>query len=102
MLIIPVFDTLRVFTLRILRKGSPFAADRNHIHHKIIDLYPNHLAATLILSGINVVFILLAYFGQYLGNYVLFSMLLILAALLNILLTVLRDFSLKKSPVGAK
>lgn len=30
---VPLFDTIRVFTLRIWNGKSPFAADRNHIHH---------------------------------------------------------------------
>lgn len=30
---VPVFDTLRVFITRTWRGGSPFVADRTHIHH---------------------------------------------------------------------
>ena len=30
---IPVFDTLRVFAIRIWRGVSPFQADKTHIHH---------------------------------------------------------------------
>lgn len=36
-LIVPFFDTGRVFFLRILNKKSPFKPDRNHIHHIIVD-----------------------------------------------------------------
>ena len=35
-LILPLFDTLRVFLTRILRGRSPLSADRNHIHHLLI------------------------------------------------------------------
>jgi UDP-N-acetylmuramyl pentapeptide phosphotransferase/UDP-N-acetylglucosamine-1-phosphate transferase len=38
----PAVDTLRVFTLRILAGKSPFSADRNHIHHLLIDKDFNH------------------------------------------------------------
>ena len=38
----PSIDTLRVFTLRILSGKSPFSADRNHIHHLLIDKDFNH------------------------------------------------------------
>jgi UDP-GlcNAc:undecaprenyl-phosphate GlcNAc-1-phosphate transferase len=31
--LIPVFDTLRVFSLRIWKGKSPFSADKTHIHH---------------------------------------------------------------------
>jgi UDP-N-acetylmuramyl pentapeptide phosphotransferase/UDP-N-acetylglucosamine-1-phosphate transferase len=33
----PSIDTLRVFLVRILAGKSPFAADRNHIHHLLVD-----------------------------------------------------------------
>ena len=32
-LIVPLFDTLRVFSLRILDRRSPFSPDRTHVHH---------------------------------------------------------------------
>jgi hypothetical protein len=60
-LIIPLFDTLRVFTLRILNKRSPFSADCNHIHHKLLDIGFSHRRATFILCTVNILFIGLAY-----------------------------------------
>ena len=33
----PSIDTIRVFLVRILSGNSPFAADRNHIHHLLVD-----------------------------------------------------------------
>tara|TARA_E500000331_G_scaffold182672_1_gene176012 strand:- start:784 stop:1884 length:1101 start_codon:yes stop_codon:yes gene_type:complete len=38
----PSVDTLRVFIVRILNGKSPFAADRNHIHHLLVDKNFNH------------------------------------------------------------
>jgi len=38
----PAVDTLRIFTVRILSGKSPFTADRNHIHHLLIDKGFNH------------------------------------------------------------
>ncbi len=43
----PLVDTLRVFTIRIFRKRSPFAADKNHIHHHLLRLGLSHRKATL-------------------------------------------------------
>ncbi len=37
-LMIPLFDTLRVFGLRILDRRSPFSPDRTHVHHFLLDL----------------------------------------------------------------
>ncbi|MFP4096006.1 MAG: glycosyltransferase family 4 protein [Cyclobacteriaceae bacterium] len=47
---VPLFDTLRVFTHRIASGSGPFNADRNHIHHLIIDRGYTHLQTTLFLS----------------------------------------------------
>lgn len=49
-LAVPLFDTLRVFTQRIVGGSSPFVADRNHIHHFIVDNGISHVVATCILS----------------------------------------------------
>ena len=38
----PSIDTLRVFLVRISSGKSPFAADRNHIHHLLVDKDFNH------------------------------------------------------------
>ena len=35
--LLPVFDTIRLFGLRLIKKRSPFSADRNHLHHYIMD-----------------------------------------------------------------
>tara|TARA_X000000368_G_scaffold417439_1_gene413853 strand:+ start:24241 stop:25314 length:1074 start_codon:yes stop_codon:yes gene_type:complete len=32
----PSIDTIRIFTIRIINKKSPFLADKNHIHHLIL------------------------------------------------------------------
>lgn len=36
LLIVPIFDVFRVFMVRISHKKSPFMADKNHIHHKLM------------------------------------------------------------------
>ena len=45
----PLFDTLRIFIIRIKDKKSPFSADRNHIHHKLIDAGLSHIQASLLI-----------------------------------------------------
>ena len=45
----PLVDTLRVFTIRVLRKRSPFSADKNHIHHHLLRLGLSHNKATLLI-----------------------------------------------------
>ncbi len=85
-LIIPLYDTLRVFILRLLNKKSPFIADRNHIHHKLLDNGFSHVQATFTLIIINVLFIVLSYFLQFFGNMYLMLTQLLLATILSFIL----------------
>ena len=50
---IPVLDTIRVMFVRIINKKSPFSADRNHLHHILIDSGKSHLRTSFILTFIN-------------------------------------------------
>ncbi|MCB0652738.1 MAG: undecaprenyl/decaprenyl-phosphate alpha-N-acetylglucosaminyl 1-phosphate transferase [Saprospiraceae bacterium] len=63
-LIIPLFDTLRVFVTRIIRGHSPFHPDRRHIHHLLIDYGLGHTTATMILFFVNMVFICFVLWGH--------------------------------------
>jgi UDP-GlcNAc:undecaprenyl-phosphate GlcNAc-1-phosphate transferase len=49
---LPLFDTLRVMVLRLLRGVSIFQADRNHVHHRLLDLGLNHRQAAWTLYGV--------------------------------------------------
>lgn len=96
-MIIPLFDTLRVFTLRVLKRKSPFSPDRTHIHHLLIDLGLPHLTATTILGFVNLIFILLAFELQAIGTLELGVLLLLLAMLLVGFLKYLLAQKAKKS-----
>ena len=76
-LMIPLFDTLRVFGSRILDRRSPFSPDRTHIHHFLLDLGLNHRMVTLTCVGVNMSFIAMAYFLRNLGTTTLFGILLL-------------------------
>jgi len=84
-LILPLYDTLRVMIVRIMRRQSPFKADRGHIHHKLLDLGYSHSQATFILSAITIVFIYIAYQLQYLGILWLTLILFVIATLLYLI-----------------
>jgi UDP-N-acetylmuramyl pentapeptide phosphotransferase/UDP-N-acetylglucosamine-1-phosphate transferase len=79
-MIIPLFDTLRVFITRIIRKKSPFHADRRHIHHLLIDYGYTHMRATGILVSVNVFFITLVLGLQDLLNLHLLLLIVIFTA----------------------
>jgi UDP-N-acetylmuramyl pentapeptide phosphotransferase/UDP-N-acetylglucosamine-1-phosphate transferase len=85
-LIVPLLDTLRVFSIRIVNGRSPFTPDRNHVHHLLLDRGLSHAAVTFTCVMINIAFILMAWLGKDLGpNYLLLSLLLIAFAGLGIL-----------------
>ena len=79
-LIIPLFDSLRVFILRISQGRSPFSADRQHLHHILLDLGFPHLNGTLMLISVNLFFILLSLVLQPINNSVILITLQIMLA----------------------
>ena len=80
-IIIPLFDTMRVFMTRILRGKSPFEADRRHIHHLLIDYGCSHMQATGVLVMANVVIICTALsLHAYLEMHLLLLLLIIMAS----------------------
>ena len=64
---IPVFDTLRVMIIRILRGKSPFHPDRTHLHHLFIDMDFSHLAASLSILIMNGIIVCIWLLSWYLG-----------------------------------
>lgn len=50
---IPVFDTLRVMTRRMLRGTSPFHPDKTHLHHAFIGIGFSHFKTTLSILTLN-------------------------------------------------
>jgi UDP-N-acetylmuramyl pentapeptide phosphotransferase/UDP-N-acetylglucosamine-1-phosphate transferase len=66
-LIVPIIDTTRVFFLRISQGKSPFTADKNHIHHRMLALGFSHLQVSLIIGAINIAFVILGFYFRNLG-----------------------------------
>ena len=53
----PLADTLRVFTVRASTGVSPFSADRNHLHHRLIDCGLNHRKTVITIYVFNLLVI---------------------------------------------
>ena len=77
-IIVPLIDTLRVMTIRIYNKKSPFSADNNHIHHRLLELVPSHLKVTLFIVSANILIITLALLLNQLSLNVNFQFLIVL------------------------
>ncbi|MBW8685759.1 glycosyltransferase family 4 protein [Chitinophaga rhizophila] len=82
-LVMPLFDTLRVFAIRMMQGRSPFSADRNHIHHYLLELGLNHRQTTVVIVSINAGYIALAFALQDIGSAYLLSVILGSALLLT-------------------
>jgi UDP-N-acetylmuramyl pentapeptide phosphotransferase/UDP-N-acetylglucosamine-1-phosphate transferase len=85
-LILPLFDTARVFTIRILRGRSPFSPDRLHLHHLLIDFGLTHMQATSVLVITTIMFITLVFTLQSMGTFKLLFIVLVIAMILSFLL----------------
>jgi UDP-N-acetylmuramyl pentapeptide phosphotransferase/UDP-N-acetylglucosamine-1-phosphate transferase len=53
----PLVDTLRVFLHRTLRGKSPFSADKNHTHHRLMLFGFNHKQVVFTLYTYNLIII---------------------------------------------
>jgi UDP-N-acetylmuramyl pentapeptide phosphotransferase/UDP-N-acetylglucosamine-1-phosphate transferase len=58
---VPLFDMARVFVVRIARNHPPFQADRNHLHHLLLETGLTHIGATALLSLLSITTALGAY-----------------------------------------
>ncbi len=67
-LIVPIIDTLRVFIYRISKGRSPFTADKNHIHHRMLTLGFTHFQTSLIIGAINIAFVIFSFSMRNLGS----------------------------------
>ncbi|MDB5191497.1 MAG: undecaprenyl-phosphate N-acetylglucosaminyl 1-phosphate transferase, partial [Segetibacter sp.] len=67
-ILLPLMDTLRVFTTRIFQGRSPFSPDRNHIHHLLLDRGFNHRSVVYACAITTCVSITSAFFLQVLGT----------------------------------
>lgn len=81
--IVPLIDTLRVFAIRIKQGKSPFAPDTNHVHHRLLRLFGNHLKVTLTIVFANGIIVAIALSLNYLSmNINLQFLILIVLALI--------------------
>ena len=64
LVLIPVFDTIRVFASRIWKGRSPFAADKTHIHHLLTNQGFSHVFAIRVIYFVHAVVLIEAYLLQ--------------------------------------
>ncbi|MFW5982966.1 MAG: MraY family glycosyltransferase [bacterium] len=79
-LVVPLFDTLRVFFIRAFKGKSPFSPDKRHVHHRLLFLNKSHLKTTIIILIFNTFFITMVFALQSIGIIELVAVEFVLAA----------------------
>jgi UDP-GlcNAc:undecaprenyl-phosphate/decaprenyl-phosphate GlcNAc-1-phosphate transferase len=72
---LPILDTLSVMIQRSGERRSPFSADKNHIHHKLLALGFQHHEAVMVIYIVQGVLFVTAYFLRYESDLVILGFL---------------------------
>ncbi len=89
-LFIPLFDTLRVFVIRIANGKSPFFADRQHLHHFLLDRNWTHRQISIFLPALSLLFIILCLAFQNIGSITMITLLVLIGLLGNFVVQYLK------------
>ena len=63
----PLTDTLRVFSIRAAKGQSPFAADRNHLHHRLLDCGYSHIKTVIIIYVYSIITVGVSLLSYYMN-----------------------------------
>jgi UDP-N-acetylmuramyl pentapeptide phosphotransferase/UDP-N-acetylglucosamine-1-phosphate transferase len=96
LVLIPVFDTLRVFSLRLWRGKSPFDPDKTHIHHLLTNNGWSHNFAAKIICAAHGLILIAGYFLKNIRQEIGILLLFLLMLLTVVLFQRLRVPSAKK------
>ncbi|WP_294247871.1 glycosyltransferase family 4 protein [uncultured Chryseobacterium sp.] len=66
-LILPIVDTLNVIIIRLAQKKSPFDADKNHIHHKLLKLNLTHRRSSFYIIVYYLFVVAVAYYFRHIS-----------------------------------
>ena len=87
-LFIPIFDSIRVFTIRIQNGRNPFRPDRTHVHHVILDYFKlSHRRTSFYIVSTNALILLvMGFVTEYFNHLISLITLLALSAILAVVL----------------
>ena len=77
---LPIIDTFIVMGQRVWEGRSPFSPDRNHIHHKLLNIGFDHYEAVVIIYALQAALVTVAFWTRYesdLFNMSLFAIILL-------------------------
>jgi UDP-N-acetylmuramyl pentapeptide phosphotransferase/UDP-N-acetylglucosamine-1-phosphate transferase len=90
-LFIPLFDTLRAFSIRIAKGKSPFFADRQHLHHFLLDKNWSHRQISLFLPALSLFFIIICLLLQNIGSFIMITSLICIGVLGHFIIQYLKN-----------
>ncbi|HEX2968412.1 MAG TPA: MraY family glycosyltransferase [Bacteroidales bacterium] len=96
-IILPLFDTIRIFIIRICQGRSPFTADHQHIHHRLLEMGYSHLKSTLILISVNIFFLFLCFFFRAVGDLLMICIVFSLSTVSSWILLIMAKHHLIRS-----
>jgi UDP-N-acetylmuramyl pentapeptide phosphotransferase/UDP-N-acetylglucosamine-1-phosphate transferase len=91
------FDMIKVFSVRMMKKKSPYEPDMTHIHHKLLRLGCSHHKSTFILMGINLFLIGFVFLFRTFNVNIQLILLVSVSMLLSFVPDFIYSFKMKKS-----
>ena len=91
----PILDTLTVMVERVSKGGSPFKADKNHLHHKLLKLGLYHSESVFVIYLLQALFICFAFVLRFYSNWSNLIVFISLALIIIILFEIARRTQFK-------
>lgn len=83
-LVVPLFDSLRVITIRLIHGQHPMKADNRHIHHLLLRAGYTHAQSTILIVLANIFIIAVSFILRDLGIFRLGFVILVLSILFTV------------------
>jgi len=90
LLALPILDTLSVMVQRLAEGRSPFSADKNHIHHKLLAMGFEHHEAVMVIYMVQGCLFVIAYLMRFESDVLILS---VVTAFFGVSITVLQGAS---------
>jgi UDP-GlcNAc:undecaprenyl-phosphate GlcNAc-1-phosphate transferase len=95
---VPIIDAFWIIVRRLAARRSPFAPDRGHIHHRLLDLGLSHRASVLVIYGVCLMLALLSLRLSGTGQIYAFMGLVMVFGVALLLIERLSDTGADKAP----
>ena len=77
----PILDTLTVMSERIVKGVSPFKADKNHLHHKLMRLGMSHAESVVAIYALQFALVMSAFVLRFYSEWTLLLIYLVFCAI---------------------